>query len=104
MFNANHTVAHHLTASLIQTIYQTIMKHPQNDRHLYFEAGRWFAGNTYEDAGSAAMEEQYLPTVPVQAVPVHHTEIFRNSVAEPDSGQGIVQTADSRLCTGELAS
>ena len=31
MLNANHTVAHHLTASLIQTIYQTITKHPQND-------------------------------------------------------------------------
>ena len=101
MLNANHTVAHHLTASLIQTIYQTITKHPQNDRHLYFEAGRWFTGNTYEDADSAAMDEQYLPTVPV---PVHHMEIFHNSAAEPDSGHGIVQTADSRLCTGELAS
>ena len=40
--------------------------------------GRWPAGKTYEDAIRAAMEEQYLPTVPV---PVHRMEIF---TAEPD--------------------
>ena len=28
-----------------------------------------------------AVEEQYLPTIPV---PVHHMEIFYNSAAEPD--------------------
>ena len=49
--------------------------------HIYFEAGRWPAGKTYEDAVRAALEEQYLPTVPV---PVHRMEIFYNSAAEPD--------------------
>ena len=49
--------------------------------HIYFEAGRWPAGKTYEDAVRAALEEQYLPTVPV---PVHRMEIFYKSAAEPD--------------------
>ena len=30
---------------------------------------------------AAAVEDQYLPTVPV---PVHHMESFYNSAAEPD--------------------
>ena len=41
--------------------------------HIYFEAGRWSAEKTYEDAVQAAVEEQYLPTVPV---PVHLMESF----------------------------
>ena len=52
--------------------------------HIYFSAGRWSSGKTYEDAHAAvreAVEEQYLPTVPV---PVHRMEIFYNSAAEPD--------------------
>ena len=49
--------------------------------HIYFEAGRWPAGKTYEDAVRAAVEEQYLPTVPVT---VHRMEFFYNSAAEPD--------------------
>ena len=48
------------------------------------------------------MEEQYLPTQTVP-VPVHHTENFNDSVAEPDREiEGIVETADSRLCTGDI--
>ena len=31
--------------------------------HLYFAACRWLAGETYEDAVRAAVDEQYLPTV-----------------------------------------
>ena len=43
--------------------------------------GIWSAGETYEDAVLAAVEVQYLPTVPI---PVHHMELFYNSAAEPD--------------------
>ena len=50
-------------------------------RHIYFEAGRWPVGKTYEDAVRAAVEEQCLPTVPV---PVHCMEMFYNSAAEHD--------------------
>ena len=49
--------------------------------HIYFSAGRWSSGKTYEDAVREAVEEQYLPTVPV---PVHRMEIFYKSAAEPD--------------------
>ena len=49
--------------------------------HIYFSAGRWSSGKNYEDAVRAAVEDQYLPTVPV---PVHRMEIFYNSAAEPD--------------------
>ena len=49
--------------------------------HIYFEAGRWPAGKTYEDAVLAAVEEQYLPTVPV---PLHRMEIFYNLAAEAE--------------------
>ena len=41
--------------------------------HLRFAACRWSAGETYEKAVLAAVDEQYLPTVPV---PVHHVEIL----------------------------
>ena len=37
--------------------------------HIYFSADRWSAGKTYEDAVREAVEEQYLPNLPV---PVHH--------------------------------
>ena len=50
------------------------------EEHIYFEAGRWPVGKTYEDAVRAAVEEQYLPTVPV---PVHRKESFYKSEAEP---------------------
>ena len=49
--------------------------------HIYFSAGCWPAGKTYEDAGWAAVDQQYLPNAPV---PVHRMEIFYNSAAEPD--------------------
>ena len=49
--------------------------------HIYFEAGCWLAGKTYEDAVRAAVEEHYLPTVPV---PVHRMGNFYNLEAEPD--------------------
>ena len=41
--------------------------------YLYFTGCRWSAGETYEDALRAAVEEQYLLTVPV---PVHHLKMF----------------------------
>ena len=41
--------------------------------HLYFAVCRWSAEETYKDAVLAAVEEQYLPTVPV---PVHHMDLF----------------------------
>ena len=43
--------------------------------HIYFSAGLWSSGKTYEDAVQEAVEEQYLPTVPV---PVHSMEFFYN--------------------------
>ena len=49
--------------------------------HIYFSACRWSAGKTYEDTVRAAVEEQYLPTIPV---PVYRKEFFYNSAAEPD--------------------
>ena len=49
--------------------------------HIYFEAGCWPAGKTYEDAVQAAVEEQYLPTVLIH---IHHMEMFYNSAAESD--------------------
>ena len=85
--NKNPSAAHQLIASGILTIYRMITKHPQNGSskgnvgHIYFEAGSWPAGKTYEDAVRAAVEEQYLPTVPV---PVHYIEFFYNWAAEPD--------------------
>ena len=48
---------------------------------LPLAAGRWPAEKTFEDAFRAAVEEQYLPTVPV---PVPCIEIFHNSAAEAD--------------------
>ena len=41
--------------------------------HIYFSAGRWSSGKNYEDAVRAAVEDQYLPTVPV---PVHRMKFF----------------------------
>ena len=51
--------------------------------HLYFQvaACRWSAGKTCEDAVRAAVEEHYLPTVPV---PVNRMEMFYKLAAESD--------------------
>ena len=53
------------------------------ERHIYFAAGRWPSGETYDDIVRAAVEEhsRYLPTVPV---PVHSMEFFYNLAAEPE--------------------
>ena len=77
MLDANPpaAAAHHLNRIL--RIYQMITKHPQNGS----AKGISSAGKTYEDAVRAAVEEQYLPTVPVT---VHRMEFFYNSAAEPD--------------------
>ena len=67
--NENSTAAHHLIASLILTIYIMVTKHLQNgsSKGIFtwnFEGGHC-AGKPYEDAVLAAVEEQYLPTVPI---------------------------------------
>ena len=50
--------------------------------NIYFGAGRWPAAKTYENTIRAAVEKQYLPTVPV---PVHRMEFFTiRRPAEPD--------------------
>ena len=49
--------------------------------HSYFAAGLLSARETFEDEVLAAVEEQYLPAIPV---PVHHMEMFYNTAAEPD--------------------
>ena len=49
--------------------------------HIYFKAGSWPTGKTYEDAVQAAVKEQCSSTAPV---PVHSMEIFYNLAAEPD--------------------
>ena len=84
----------------IRRIHRMITKHPQNgslnfEGHIYFEAGRWPAGKTYQDAVGAAVEEQYLPTVPVL---VHTFLQFGGRTR-----RGTVETADSRLCTGKIS-
>ena len=61
--------------------------------HIYFEAGRWPAGKTYEDAVRAAVEEQYLPTVPIT------WKFFQFGGR---TRQGIVETAYTRLCKGKI--
>ena len=53
------------------------------------------AGKTDEGAVRAAVEEQYLQTVPV---PVYHMEMFYVR----QTRQGTVETADLRLCTGKI--
>ena len=82
-------------ASVIRMIYRMIMKHLQKASSKGISTLLLLAGKTYEYAVRTVVEEQYLPTVPV---PVHSMESFYNSAAEPD------ETADSRLCTGEIAS
>ena len=49
--------------------------------YLYFAAARRSAGKIYGYAVRAALEERYLPAVPV---PVHRMEIVYISAAEPD--------------------
>ena len=62
--------------------------------HIYFAVGHLSAGEPYEDAFRAAVEEQFSPTVPVLA---HCMETFYNSAVEPDRAllklpiQGYVQ-------------
>ena len=81
----NPTAAHHLIASWILTIYSLLQDDHETSTewqfkgHIYFEAGRWPAGKTYDNAGEA-VEEQFLPTVPV---PVHSMEIFNNLEQNP---------------------
>ena len=78
-----------------------IKKYPWKfEGHVYFSAGRWSAGTTYDDAGREVAEVQYLPTVPV---PVHRMESFYNSAAEPDRELlKLPLSANTRLCTGKI--
>ena len=67
------------------------------ERHLYFAAGRWFAGKTHEDAVRSAVEEHCITNCSCSA---HQKENFYNSTAEPD--RKIAETANSRPCTGKI--
>ena len=52
--------------------------------HIYFAAGRWPTGKTYDDGVRAAMEEQYLPIVPVSVYCMEKFQVNK-SAAEPDT-------------------
>ena len=82
-----------------------ITKHhdPQNGSSkgistLLLAAGGWPAGKTCEDAVRSSVDELHLPTVPI---PVQSMESFYNWAAEPNR-ELIVETADSRKCTGKV--
>ena len=85
IFNVNPPVAHHLSSSQLDSEVlqddQETSSEWKFEGHIYFSACRWSAGKTYEDTVRAAVEEQYLPTIPV---PVYRKEFFYNSAAEPD--------------------
>ena len=67
----NPTAAHHLMASLIWTIYQRIVKLPQNGSLKGIST--LLLPASQQGKLMAEVEEQYLPAVPV---PVHSMQSF----------------------------
>ena len=47
--------------------------------HIYFQAGRWPAGKTYEDAVREALEELYFKRKPFQVTPTDFLGAMGNS-------------------------
>ena len=101
--NDNPTATHHLMANLIQTTRLMIMKHPQNGSSkgistLLLVAGP--EGNLMKTQFGQRWRRSIhdLPTVPI---PVQSMESFYNWAAEPNR-ELIVETADSRKCTGKV--
>ena len=99
MLNANPTAAHHLIASLILTIYRVITKYSQNGSSKVI--------STLKLAGAPQGKRKKT-----QFGQRRRSSIYQLFLLLPPHGvflrfcgrtrQGIVETADSRLCTGEV--
>ena len=106
MLNANPTAVYHLVARQCQSASDDLPDDHETstawsfERYLYFEAGRWPAGKTYEmqNSGSRGGNGGAVFTNCSCSCPSHGNFLQFGS----RTLQGIVEASNSRLCTGKI--